>query len=81
MNKDDSNYVSLIRYILYVVLMITGVMTLINQENLVYMLIAVMVTSIFGIFTELLSQNKKLMKIVTNLVILILFTLVYINMR
>ncbi|EOC99871.1 hypothetical protein L21TH_2095 [Caldisalinibacter kiritimatiensis] len=61
--------------------MITGVMTLINQENLVYMLIAVMVTSIFGIFTELLSQNKKLMKIVTNLVILILFTLVYINMR
>ncbi|WP_427337785.1 hypothetical protein [Caloranaerobacter sp. DY30410] len=81
MNEKNSNYINLIRYPLYMVSTIAAVLTLINQKNLVYMLIAVMAVSIFEVFTELLSQNKNLIKIVINLIILTLFTFIYINIR
>lgn len=81
MNKKNSNYIELIKYPLYMISIITAVLTLINQENLIYMLIAVMAVSAFEVFTELLSQNKNLIKIAINLVILVLYALTYINIR
>ena len=79
MNKLDNNFFNMIKHLLYALLIIMSVMTLINQNNLLYMDIAVIVTSTFEIFSEFFLRTKHLVKIIINLILLIMALLIYIN--
>ncbi|KXG73605.1 hypothetical protein AN619_30680 [Thermotalea metallivorans] len=70
----------MVRAVLGIVLLITGIMTLLNNDNLIYMIIAVIVNSGVNILFEVKADNKKPFNIILNSAVLIVSILIFIKL-
>ena len=69
----------MIKTFLSVTLIITGLMSLINKDHLIYMHIAMLANSGFWLFTDLRSEKLNVTNIILHAFILILTVLVFIK--
>ncbi|RKD34378.1 hypothetical protein [Thermohalobacter berrensis] len=77
MNKDKTKYLNIIKYILATLLIIIGIMTIMNMVDLIYLVIIVIINSTLEIINELMFKDRRPVKIILNLVVLIMFVVIY----